>query len=83
VGPTRYGGTSVTLHVLVDDCDAVIGRAVAAGAKLLRAPKDEFYGERSGSVIDPFGHRWTIGHDIEKVSPEELQRRFDEMTKGG
>jgi PhnB protein len=80
--PDRYKGTPVTIHLHVDDCDALVERAVAAGARLERAPKDEFYGERSGAVVDPFGHRWAIGHEIEKVSPEEMQRRYDELMKG-
>lgn len=60
----------------MDDADATIQRAVAAGATLERAASDAFYGERSGVVIDPFGHRWNIGHSIEEVTPEEMQRRY-------
>ncbi|HEY3521965.1 MAG TPA: VOC family protein [Rhodanobacteraceae bacterium] len=71
--PARH---SVSLHVHVDDADQVIRRAVAAGAKLEREPADMFYGERSGVIIDPFGHRWNIGHSIEAVTPEEMQRRY-------
>jgi uncharacterized glyoxalase superfamily protein PhnB len=70
------GGTPITLHLHVDDADAWIERAVAAGATLERAPEDHFYGERSGTVRDPFGYRWLIGHAIEAVSPEEMQRRY-------
>lgn len=81
-GPQTIGGTSVTIHVHVDNADEVIRRAVEAGAKIERAPKDEFYGERSGSFHDPFGHRWNVGHSIEAVSPAEMQRRYDETTKG-
>lgn len=77
--PEKLGGTPVTIHLHVDDCDAFIDRAVAAGAKLERPPSDAFYGERSGTVIDPFGHRWNIGHSIEDVSPEEMQRRYTKM----
>jgi uncharacterized glyoxalase superfamily protein PhnB len=66
----------VTIHLHVDDADAMIRRAVACGARLEREPSDAFYGERSGVVIDPFGHRWNIGHSIEDVSPEEMQRRY-------
>jgi uncharacterized glyoxalase superfamily protein PhnB len=82
-GPDKLGGTPVILHLHVDNCDEVIDRAVAAGAKLDRPPKDEFYGERSGAVIDPFGHRWSIGHSLEEVAPEEMQRRYHEAMKGG
>lgn len=76
VGPETLRGTSVTIHLHVDDCDAMIERAVAAGAELLRGPSDAFYGERSGTVRDPYGHEWMIGHEIEKVEPEEMQRRY-------
>jgi PhnB protein len=82
-GPDKLGGTPVILHLHVDNCDEMIERAVAAGAKLDRPPKDEFYGERSGTVIDPFGHRWSIGHSLEEVAPEEMQRRYHEVMKGG
>ena len=60
----------------------MIRRAVEAGATLEREPSDAFYGERGGSVFDPFGHRWLIGHNIEQVSPEEMQRRYTAMMQG-
>jgi len=82
-GPLTVGGTTVTLHMHVHNADEVIRSAVAAGATLEQDPKDQFYGERSGSVRDPFGHRWSIGHSIEEVSPDEMQRRYDEAMKGG
>ena len=62
------------IHLHVDDADALAARAVAAGATLLMPPTDQFYGERSCRLRDPFGHTWLIGHEIEKVSPEEMQR---------
>lgn len=74
--PDSLGATPVTLHLHVDDADALVSRAVAAGGTLDRAPEDHFYGERSGTVRDPFGHRWLIGHAIETVTPEEMQRRY-------
>lgn len=74
--PDPAHGHSATLHLHVDDADDTIARAVAAGATLERPPGDAFYGERSGVVIDPSGHRWNIGHSIEAVSPEEMQRRY-------
>jgi PhnB protein len=74
--PDGLGGTPVTLHLHVDDADALLARAVAAGGTLERAAQDHFYGERSGTVRDPFGHRWLIGHAIEQVTPEEMQRRY-------
>lgn len=79
-GPQAGAGTPVRLHLHADDADALIARAVAAGATLLMAPQDEFYGERSGRVRDPFGHEWLIGHQIEKVSHEEMQRRWNAMA---
>lgn len=75
------GATPVTLHLHVDDADALVARAVEAGATLERAPEDQFYGERSGTVRDPFGHEWNVGHEIEKLTPEEMQRRYDAMMK--
>jgi uncharacterized glyoxalase superfamily protein PhnB len=80
-GPKAIGATSVTLHIHVDDADAIIARAVAAGAELELEPQDQFYGERSGCIRDPFGHRWNIGHSIEDVTPEEMQRRYADALK--
>jgi uncharacterized glyoxalase superfamily protein PhnB len=76
-GPQSVGQTTVTIHLHVDDADALIARAIAAGARIEREAADAFYGERSGVVRDPFGHRWNIGHSIEEVTPEEMQRRYD------
>jgi PhnB protein len=81
-GPQTIGNTSVTIHLHVDNADEVIRRAVEAGAKIEREPQDQFYGERSGSIRDPFGHRWNIGHSIEEVSPEEMQRRYSALMAG-
>jgi PhnB protein len=81
-GPEAVGGTTVTIHLHVDDADEAIRRAVEAGADIEKEPKDQFYGERSGSIRDPFGHRWTIGHSIEEVSPDEMQRRYTETLRG-
>jgi uncharacterized glyoxalase superfamily protein PhnB len=80
-GPQTLGGTTLTLHLHVDDADAVIACAVAAGATVVRPATDQFYGERSGTVRDPFGHEWNVGHEIEKVKPDEMQRRYDAMSK--
>lgn len=80
-GPETIGGTSFCIHLHVGDADAAIRRAVEAGATVVRAASDQFYGERSGAVRDPFGHEWMIGHEIEKVAPEEMQRRYDAMFK--
>lgn len=81
VSPRTIGNTSVSIHLHVDNADDVIARAVAAGATLEREPQDAFYGERGGVIRDPFGHRWNIGHNIEAVTPEEMQRRYDELMK--
>lgn len=80
-GPRASQGTSVTIHLHVDDADAVIRRAVAAGATIEQPAEDHFYGERSGTVRDPFGHRWNIGHHIEDVAADEMQRRYSALFK--
>ena len=80
-GPKTIGGTSFTIHLHVNDADAWVSRAVAEGATLVRPPADAFYGERSGTVRDPEGHEWLLGHSIEDVSVEEMQRRYTEMFK--
>lgn len=78
-GPTVFGGTTVALHVHVDNADETLARAIAAGGKLVRDAHDQFYGERSGTVRDPWGHEWLIGHEIETVTPAEMQRRYSAM----
>lgn len=82
LGPESVGGTTFSVHLHVDDADAAIARAVAAGATIVRPIRDQFHGERGGAVRDPFGHDWLIGHEIEKVTPEEMQRRYDAMLRG-
>ncbi|MEC5397588.1 VOC family protein [Uliginosibacterium sp. H1] len=79
LAPPSVGGVASSIHLHVDDADALAARAVAAGAVMLRPPTDEFYGERSCKIRDPFGHEWMIGHEIERVTPEEMQRRYDAM----
>ncbi len=79
--PDARAPATVTLHLHVDNCDTVIARALKAGAKLEMAAQDHFYGERSGSFRDPSGHRWSVGHSIEEVSPEEMQRRYTAMMQ--
>ena len=75
LSPTTVGGSPVSLHLYVEDVDAVVARAVAAGATLVRAVADQFYGDRVGGIADPFGHRWFIATHKEDLSNEELQRR--------
>jgi PhnB protein len=77
--PQTLGGTSSGMALYVEDCDALFKRAVEAGAKVDRPLADQFYGDRSGTVIDPFGHRWTIATHIEDVSPEEAERRMKQQ----
>ena len=80
-GPHSLGGTPVTIHLYVADVDATAGRAIAAGAKELRPVKDQFYGDRTGSVTDPFGHIWHIATHKVDVPPDELRKRAEEMAK--
>jgi len=79
--PRTLGGTAVKFCLMVDDPDSAFARAVSAGAEALMPPRDEFYGFRSASVRDPFGHEWMLQKEIEKVSPKEMQRRWDDMIK--
>jgi PhnB protein len=81
MGPTTFGGTSVSIHLHVDDADKLFQQAIQAGATVVREPNDHFYGERSGTFRDPFGHEWNIGHQIEELSPEEMQRRYTAMME--
>jgi len=74
-GPIAIGGTPVTLHLYVADADAVVARALAAGATLKRAVADQFYGDRMGGVVDPFGHVWWLATRKEDLSADELRRR--------
>jgi PhnB protein len=79
--PKAYGGTPVTLHLYVEDVDAVARQAVAAGARELRPVKDQFYGDRSGTFEDPYGHVWHISTHKEDLPADELRRRADEAMK--
>jgi len=75
LGPETIGGSPVSLHLYVEDVDAVVARAIAAGAALTRAVADQFYGDRVGGVSDPFGHRWFIATHKEDLTRDELHRR--------
>ena len=80
--PEKLGGTTLTLHLYVEDVDAVIARAVEAGAKIVMPAQDQFYGDRSGRIVDPFGHIWNLASHIEDVSPEEMDRRMAAFATG-
>ena len=79
VGPATLKGTTVTLSIYVADADRVFQKAVASGAKVRRPLTDEFYGDRTGQIVDPFGHVWSIQTRIEDVSHREMQKRLDAM----
>jgi PhnB protein len=81
-GPQSVGGTPVSLHVYVDDVDAVFDAALEAGATELRAVEDQFYGDRSGQFEDPFGHRWNVATHVEDVPPDEMEKRAAEVMGG-
>ena len=82
-GPAALGGSPVSIHLFVDDADAVAAQAVAAGARLVRPVSDQFYGDRSGLVADPFGYNWDIAMTKEEMSAEEMHRRFEAMEQEG
>lgn len=79
--PQTLGGTPVKFCLMVENSDAAIAKAAAAGATVQMPATDMFYGFRSGCVCDPFGHVWLLQHEIEKVSPEEMQKRWDDMIE--
>ena len=75
LAPPSIGGTPVGIHLYLNDVDAVAAKTVAAGATLKRPVVDQFYGDRLGSLVDPFGHIWHISTRVGDVSPEEIARR--------
>ena len=79
--PTTLGGTAAGIMLYVPNCDAMFAKAVSLGATVMKPLADQFYGDRSGTITDPFGHQWTIATHIEDVSPEEMERRHDDMKK--
>ncbi|MDB6156050.1 MAG: hypothetical protein JWL90_4503 [Chthoniobacteraceae bacterium] len=81
--PSTLGGSATKFVLIVANADAAFERAIAAGAIAIRPPSDEFYGYRAGCVKDPFGHEWMVQHEIEKVAPAEMQRRWDAMMETG
>ena len=80
-GPKAYGGAAVSLMIYVTDVDATFKRALEAGATAQRPVQDQFYGDRSGTLVDPFGHVWTVSTHTEDLSPEEMQRRAEAAMK--
>jgi len=82
-GPKGYGGSAVSLMVYVDDVDATFQRALAAGAIERRAVQNQFYGDRSGTLEDPFGHIWTVSTHVEDLTPEEISQRAEQAMKQG
>ena len=82
LAPVTVGGTPVSIALYVRDVDAVIQRALDANAILERPIENQFYGDRSGSIRDPFGHKWTVATHIEDVSPEEMKKRAAQLFGG-
>ena len=79
--PESLGGSSVCLHVYVEDVDTQFARAVKAGAKVIKAVEDQFYGDRSGTLEDPFGHIWSLATHKEDLTPEEITKRAEAFFK--
>lgn len=82
VGPETLGGSATGICLYVENVDAVFQQAIAAGGKVDRPVVDQFYGDRSGTLIDPFGHKWTVSTHTEEVSPEEMGRRMAALGNG-
>ena len=80
--PKAIGGTPVSIMLYIDDVDAQFKRAVSEGARALRPVADQFYGDRSGTLEDPFGHVWTLATHVEDLSHEEMMKRADAASKG-
>jgi PhnB protein len=80
-GPVTDGSSPVSILLYVEDVDSIVERAAAAGAKILKPVQDQFYGDRSGFIQDPFGHLWGVATHKEDVSPEEMEERMKKATK--
>jgi PhnB protein len=80
-GPQAGQTPPLSVHLYVPNVDAVYAQAVAAGAKVVRPLQDQFYGDRSGYLEDPFGHRWSVASHVEDVTPEEITRRFHALSQ--
>jgi len=81
--PVKFGGSPQHLMIYTEDCDAMFGKAVEAGSEVLRPLADQFYGDRSGTLKDPFGHQWTLATHVEDVSEEEIAKRMAAMMEQG
>ena len=82
LGPKARGGATSSLMIYLEDADAAFDRAVAAGASVERPVEDQFYGDRSGTITDPFGHSWTLSTHVEDVPEDEMQRRMAAFSQG-
>jgi PhnB protein len=81
--PQSLGGSSVGLHIYVDDVDSMFAQAIAAGAKSVRPVQDQFYGDRTGTLEDPFGHVWFLATHKEDLTPEEINKRAEALFQQG
>jgi len=81
LGPKARGGATASFVIYGDDVDTAFDRAVKAGGKIDKPVEDQFWGDRMGTVVDPFGHKWTLATHIEDVSPEEMQTRMEAWSK--
>lgn len=79
--PEAFGGSPISLMIYVENVDKVFDQAISTGAKSVRPVVDQFYGDRSGTLTDPFGHTWTVGTHVEDVSMQEMQRRMEALPK--
>lgn len=82
-GPKSLGGTPVSLMIYVDDVDTIYSQAIAAGGTEVKPLQDQFYGDRSGTLTDPFGHIWTVATHKEDVTPEEIEKRIAALHSHG
>jgi len=80
-GPKALGGSPVALMIYVENVDALFNQAIKAGGKMLRPVRDQFYGDRSGSLEDPFGHKWHLSTHVEDIAPDEMMRRMEVAEK--
>lgn len=78
-GPEQLGGSPISVLLYVNNVDDIFDRAIKAGATVIREVRNEFYGDRMGTLKDPFGHTWSVGTHVEDVSPEEMEKRMKEM----